>query len=96
MRRIPRGQTRSYQEVANVIGKPLRGPGCRPRLRPQSGDGGDSLPSRYRQRRLGPRQPALHRAEEEVAGGREGEELKKRQTISVGRSYFLELASVGE
>ena len=75
MRKIPRGKTRTYREVARHDRQTTGGPGRGTCLCAESRDAGDSLPSRHRRRRLGPRPPILPGPQGEVAGGGEREDL---------------------
>ena len=66
LREIPRGETRSYAEVAQGGRSTERGPGCGTGLRHQPGCHRRSMPPCYRQRRLALRLPLGHRAQEEA------------------------------
>ena len=68
LRQIPRGETRSYSEVAREIGDPQRGSRGGPRLRLESGRVGRALSSRGPQRRRLGGIPLGRRAKEEAAG----------------------------
>ena len=72
LRRIPRGETRSYTEIAREIGRSASSPRGGPGLRVESSGAGGAVSSRRAQRRRAGGISLGNRAQEEAAGSRTG------------------------